>query len=150
MLFILFFLGTVLANNQLESANIFICYNPNNVILNSNDCCNEISSDIKTCLECTITTNQTLIFKPKTLIFVYNGFVGLYVNSASVQLYTGNQLINPLINGHGYNHGIHNLRIDKIESDYVVREFEIPSDVNYCQLNVILGFERSEEYRMII
>ena len=46
MLFILFFLGTVLANNQLESANIFICYNPNNVILNSNDC-NKISSDFR-------------------------------------------------------------------------------------------------------
>jgi len=155
MLTILFFLvigaaniPSIIYSVPLESANIFICYNPNHVTVDSSDC-NEISSDIKTCIECTITNNQTLIFKPKTSIYILNGIVGPYLNDVSVQLYTENPLIN-VLTGHEFSNGIHHLRIDKIGSEYVVRQFESPSDVNYCQLNIILGFERSEEYIMII
>lgn len=168
MLMILLCLGTVIAKSKpLQSANIYICYAPDYFVTGINGICKEMyTSDTKTCIECSINRNpvlsckdstvndcsistvKTLVFKPITAtMHIVNRIVELYYNSIQVEMYT----LDPLYgNASVFTNGAYHIRIDKIEDDYLIRQFGKSLDVNYCELNIILGFERSEEYRMII
>ena len=141
----LLFIGKVIANKPLESMDIYLCYFDNQSILDSNpeNICKEIYKfkNNWTCYQCTTSNknefDQTIFsFMPRKNATV--------VNPVFLNLYTVNPVTrdDSLQDNYHFDTGFYEVRIDKIGSDYLVRQFKtLSSKDKYCELSVILGFE---------
>ena len=134
------------ANEPLENMELYVSYFPYDSIMDTNPehICKEIYVDKNdynlTYFKCAL--NNTVEFDETIFLFTprKNATVA---NPVFLDIYTANPLNKSvsLRDDYHFDTGFYEVRIDKIGSDYMVRQFLTLPYKDVCQLSVILGFQ---------
>lgn len=143
----LLLISQVIANKQLESLDIYLCYFDNQSILQTNpgNICKEIYKEHTnwTCYQCLTSKKNEA---DQTIFFFRPRDNATTANPVFLNMYTINPVTrdnDSLEDNYHFDTGFYEVRIDKIGSEYLVRQFKTLSSTyeKWCQLSIILGFE---------